>query len=239
MSKNFKYLLLLIFALGNFVLYAQNRSENLPKHDKKRVRFGFALGYEQMAFQLKTNNDFLKQDTIYAINTVGGPGFQVGIFSNLKLLEKNLDLRFMPHISFGSRTLDYSMIGEEGKLITVSKPIETTSLDFPLDFRILTNRFDNVRGYLILGGMYSLDIAQKKKKKESANKGKHLVNVNKSDFLYTVGGGFEFYLTYFKLTTEARVSFGFNDILLRDNTIYTKYIKSLDSRMFQVSFIFE
>ncbi len=236
--KKVKYIILFFIVFSSISGIAQHRYENLPRFDKKRVRFGFLLGFENLNFRLKTNDDFAKQDTVFSMNPESSPGFQIGIYSCLKILPNNLDLRFVPSITFGNRGINYGIRTPKSEIFYVTKSIEATTVNFPLDLKFITLRLTNARGYLLAGTQYSVDIIQKKKK-ENDNLDEYHLKTEKSDFSYSFGGGFEFYLTLFKLTTEAKVSFGVNDLLQHDNTVYTRYINSLKSRTFQISFIFE
>ena len=54
-----------------------------------------------------------------------------------------------------------------------------------------------------------------------------------------LGVGFDFYFEWFKLGTELKMSYGFFDVLKRENNIYTLGIDQMRSKIFQVSFTFE
>jgi hypothetical protein len=89
----------------------------------------------------------------------------------------------------------------------------------------------------LAGGKWSLDLASNAKKK----KDNHLeyIFINRKDF-YALGGvGFDFYTPYFKFGTELTMSYGLFDVLKRDATIYTREVKKMSSKMFQISFTFE
>jgi hypothetical protein len=54
-----------------------------------------------------------------------------------------------------------------------------------------------------------------------------------------MGGGFDFFLPYFKFAVEFKTSIGINDILIHEDTPFSNPIESLRTRSFIVSFTFE
>ena len=95
---------------------------------------------------------------------------------------------------------------------------------------------NNVRAYVVTGLQYSIDMASQAKKKA---KNEDIIKLKPNDLLYQFGVGFDFYLQYFKLSTELKMSYGIRDLLKRDNSVYTNAIERLNSKIFQLSFLFE
>jgi len=206
--------------------------ENLPKFDFKPYHFGFALCINKMDFAIHPVPDY--KDSLFVIQSQPEWGFNIGIVSNLRLNDY-ADLRFIPTLSFGDRILNYTL-NDGTSVIRTSKKIESTFIDFPLVLKYKSKRLNNVRAYVIAGAQYSIDLASQAKKKSRKN---DLVKLKQNDFLYQVGVGFDFYLMYFKFATELKMSYGVRDLLKHDNTIYTNSIDKLNSKIFQLSFLFE
>ena len=164
-------------------------------------------------------------------------GFTIGIVSDLRLWCDFADLRFVPSLSFSGEKLIYTF----NKLrITQSemKPTEITNLEFPFMIKLKSQRFwNNTRAYVIGGVKYSIDMASQAKQKESTDI--YVVRLKRNDYTYEIGTGFDFYLTYFKFGIELKMDYGIRDLLKRDNTVYTKSIDKLNSKMFLLSFTFE
>ena len=81
----------------------------------------------------------------------------------------------------------------------------------------------------------------KRDKKEYDKDTEVYMRLRKADLYYEVGAGIDFYLPYFKLTIEAKMSNGLRDIL-NYNAGYPQYfndIESLRSQMWVLSFHFE
>jgi len=222
---------------GHFASVAQTtpRIENLPKYDLRPYHFGFALCINQMNFSVHPNTNYKSTDSLLTLESVPEWGFNIGIVSNLRLGEYT-DLRFLPTLSFGDRMINYT-IKQDSSVVTTAKKVESTYLDFPLMFKYKSKRLNNARAYIISGVQYSVDLASQAKKTDAQKN--DLIKLKSNDIMCQLGVGFDFYLEYFKFSTELKMSYGLRDLLQRDNTIYTSSINRLNSKIFQLSFLFE
>jgi len=212
--------------------------QNLPKYDLNPYHFGFALCINQMDFSVHRVPDYKPLDSLCTITSSPQWGFNIGIVSNLRLAEY-ADLRFVPTLSFGDRVLNYSIKGTHDTVATTySKNIESTYIDFPLLLKYRSKRLNNVAAYVIGGVQYSIDLASQANKVNKPNQ-QYVVKLQENDILYQMGVGFDFYTEYFKFALELKMSYGIRDLLKHDNTIYTEGIERLNSKIFQLSFLFE
>ncbi len=129
-----------------------------------------------------------------------------------------------------------SNVGDE-ELISVRKSIASTFVDFPLLIKFRSARDNNVAAYLIGGGKYSLDLASNKKMKTATTT--CLSRLSQHDVSAELGVGFDFYTNYFKFGVEAKMTYGLFDILVRDGSLYSEGIASINNKIFQLSFTFE
>lgn len=231
--------MLLILFIGS-VSFAQKSGfgvPNLQKYDNKRFHFGFSIGYNLFDFNLKNKAYYPISDSLLVINTKAVSGFSLGIVANLRIW-KYFDLRFIPGLSFGERVLTYQFanyVRENDK----QRRIESVYLDLPLLFKFKSSRMHNVRIYVIGGVQYSLDLISNQKK-QSKRPNEMLVKLNQNDVQGQVGFGLDFYCTYFKLSTEIKMSFGMLNLLVTtDQHLYTSNISSVKSKTLQISVIFE
>jgi hypothetical protein len=102
-------------------------------------------------------------------------------------------------------------------------------------------RLNNVRPYLIGGLNYRYDLAGKKE--YDADKPIFL-RLKRSDLYYEFGTGFDFYLPYFKLSVELKISEGLRDVLVHDPApghaaIYANAIEKMKSQIWVIAFHFE
>lgn len=207
--------------------------QNLPRFDNRLIHFGFTLGFNQMNFSVERNPVYA--DTILSILPQSQWGFQIGIISDLRLAS-HFNLRFVPSLSFGDRTLSYTLKAAPNSKLVYDKKAESAFLDFPLYFKYKTDRLTNVRAYALLGGRYSYDLASQSKKKGNEEL---LLKINPHNMYAEIGTGVDFYLEYFKFGIELKMSYGLNDVITREGSIFSESITSLRSKIFWISFTFE
>ncbi len=245
----------------------KSKVKNLPNYDYAPYHFGFVLALNQMHFTIKPVDELhlmsfeeaqatdVNQNLPYnvdkievlGINYQPEYGFTVGIVGNLRLGEY-YDLRFIPSLAFGERVINYRVnaMDYEGdnivqdSLLTMDKRIPSTYIDFPLTVKYKSKRYNNIRGYLLGGVKYSLDLASlsdARQQEESPNN--ILVKLKRHDFAFEIGVGFDYYLSFFKLGTEIKMAYSPFDPLDREGNMYTESIGELNSKYFQLSFTFE
>lgn len=237
MRKN----LILSFVFTLFVsmsLFSQNSGGmNLPRYDRKPFHFGFLIGYNQFDFMVKPNNDLSPFDSLMVIESSPMSGFNLGVISDLTL-GKYFNLRFIPTLSFGDRVLHYTIKFQDSVYFDVNKKIESTYVDFPLYMKFKSSRMNNTRLYVIGGLQYSLDLASLSKKKNT-NRDEIFVKLKRDDVSFNAGVGADFYLTYFKFAVELKMNYGFMDLIVREGNLYSNSIDKLNSKIMQISFLFE
>lgn len=204
---------------------------NQPTHDDRALHFGFCLGLNTMDFIIhNTSNAF--NDTIADVTKLV-PGFHVQIVSNFRLAQ-NLDVRFLPGISFGQRDLNFFV---KDKLVNSNHKLESNFLEFPILLKYKSNRINNFRPYVVTGPNVRVDLAK------TYSEDDHIyLALKRLDIYSDVGVGIDFYLPYFKFTTELRYSYGFRNVLKRKETTHPEYQNSIDrlnSSIFLLSFYFE
>lgn len=252
-------LLALLFMLWGFERSYAQRSVilNMPLYDKEMFHFGFVLGANQCNFTVKPIPNLAQKvwDTTYipdilpmpdsarvlAISTQSALGFVISIVSNMRVGDYG-DLRFVPSLSFGDRDLIYSIqtyeLGDTS-FLDLTKKVPSTYVNFPLEFRYKSERYNNFRAYVLAGVQYTLDLASQAKKREQRNSDQKIVKINASDFYVEGGVGLEFYNEWFKFGLELKMMYGLFDVVKREHNLYTNSIESLNSKIFQLSFTFE
>lgn len=165
-------------------------------------------------------------------------GFTVGIVGDLRL-GRYFDLRLIPSLSFGTRSLvyNYEIIKERNFNEPIVKErtttVLTTLMEFPLHLKYKSKRHHNVAAYVICGGNPKLDFSLlwTNDNKKAQNK--------VFDFAAEIGAGFDYYTHFFKLGIEAKFSFGLLNVLNKRNNQFDATINGLKNRMFQLSLTFE
>ena len=244
-----------ILMLSSFTMQAQQFKMKLQEHDHNRYHFGFFVALNQMDFSIKTEeefigitydpteySDFVGVDFIqfYGVNSSPSMGFSVGIIGNLKITP-NLDLRFVPTLSFGERVLNYSIyqfvIGEMPEIRNISKHIASTNVDLPFYIKYKSKRAGNFRAYILSGVKFTIDMAANSDKNKQQNE--DLLRLKNSDIVFEAGVGIDYYFDFFKFGIEMKMGYGINNLLDTEGNIFADGIKSLNSKTFQLSLTFE
>lgn len=230
-TAQLKYSIIYILFFCSFLGFSQNTKVlNLSTYDYKQLHFGFSLGLNISDFRI--TRSYPNSDTIYVVEALREPGFNLGIVSNYRLAN-NLDVRFIPSLSFASRTVEFTIKNVESK---AAKSVESTYIDFPFSFKYKAERINNGRAYLLGGVKFTFDMASQAKVTKS---NEAIIKLKALDYHLELGFGIDCYLEYFKFAPEIKVSYGLRNMLIADNTIYSNSLEKLKSTIVLISFTFE
>jgi hypothetical protein len=228
--------LLLVFC-SLFAVAQKPKVKNLQKFDQKIIHFGFALGVNSGGFALQRNAYNLRTDSLQSINVVNQSGFNLGIVSDLHITPL-LNLRFLPTLVFGQRNMEFNFVNFQGIRYTEFRQIESTYLDFPLLVKYRSKRVNNFAAYLIAGGKYSLDLASNERVK-NVDIPESIIKLKRNTYAAEVGVGTDFFLPYFKLGLELKMSYSLDNAMIRDNTELSNPIEEIRPKMFFFTILFE
>ena len=238
-KKHFRHIFfLLVFIVSCTQAFAQdnNRILNRPYADNRLMHLGFSVGMHFQDLQF-THNGFITEDGQSWYMEVPGfsPGFNVTVLGDLRL-GKYFNLRFTPGMYFGNKVVHMRDVnsGEE-----ITQNVRSNMVVLPLDLKMSSERYRNIRPYATAGIMATFDVSKKRVEP---------LKFNTTDFFITVGIGCDFYLPFFKLSPEIKYCFGLTDALqhkrpdLSDDPATMKYTNSLSKavqQMLVLSFYFE
>lgn len=233
-----RYILMLVLMAVAMQASAQiNTRENLPHFDSRMYHFGFLLSANTSSFYIDYKPDFSFSDSLLGIDNVPQAGFNLALLASFNPV-KNINLRFVPGLSFQDRGLNYTFLAEDNKVETFLKRTESVWLQFPMMLKLRTNRVGNFAAYGLIGGCYGIDM-QSQKDVNEAVAGKVVVKLEKTDITLDAGGGFDFFLPYFKFGVEMKTCFGMKDVLIQEMNQFTDPISRLRTRTFVLSLCFE
>jgi hypothetical protein len=233
--KKYIFPLIILICLKENVFSQGQKFINLPKYDRQKIHFGFLLGYNKMDFTLKPVQNHVRADSILTIEPIAQSGFNIGIISSLRLAEY-WDVRFVPDLAFGLREIEYNILAYDTLPTRVIKKVESTYINFPITFKYKSHRYNNFRAYIVGGTRCSLDLASMVGKKDNEEK---YIKLDKWNIGLDIGTGVDFYLVYFKFSIELKMSYGLNNLLRKDDNIYSQTVDKLHSKIFLLSFNFE
>jgi len=217
--------------------YAQKKKPlNKSWYDEKTVHFGFSLGFNTMDFRVNPDQDYYSADSLYPEVAFLSPGINIQIVIDYHPADY-WDIRFLPGVSFGQRKLNYYV---SNTVYDERQTVESSFLEFPLLVKYKGARLNNVRPYLISGLNFRHDLAGRKGFDDDKEV---YLRLHRSDLYFEFGAGMDFYLPYFKLAVELKLSHGLRDVLVRDTAPgypeYVNAIESLKSTMWVLAFHFE
>ncbi len=232
------------FVLGALLLslvptFAQKRivTENLANFDLRRLHFGFLLSYNTGDLFIKLKPDAPFADSLLVLDHIKQPGFNLGIVASLNV-NKNFSVRVLPTLSFQERMLQYQFRKPDGGVVYFQKPVESTYVELPILGKFRSDRINNFAVYLIGGGKFAIDMASQKDVNNALDEDV-VVKLAKYDYAAEVGGGFDMFLPYFKFGIELKASFGIPNLLIDDDTRFSRPIESLRSKAWVLTFTFE
>jgi hypothetical protein len=213
--------------------------------DLRRLHFGFTIGFNAFDFNFKRNKP---GDPAFAQVIGLEPGFNVNIVSELRLNE-DFALRLLPGLVFGQRRVSFLDSANANPHRTVtpkikvpdygSVDVESNYLDFPIILKYKAKRYYNFRPYLIGGISFMYDMAAAKNPKldGSIDGVDPSVKLKPFDTYLELGYGMDFYLTYFKFSTEIKLCLGTRNIL--NSPLQVAGISGFTSKLILLNFHFE
>ncbi len=238
-SESMRYVLfvmLMAFAADGFA--QREKPMNYRRFDERLFHFGFTIGGNTADFTMFQVPNAYEKFGVKSVTNHSAPGGQVGILTTMKVGTPVVRLRFIPIISFQERILRYEFEDDtQTGAIFNEERIQSTNLDFPLMFQFRTLRVNNFAAYVLAGGQYTVDLQSQQDAGQDFND--PFIKISKHDWQGQVGGGLEFFATYFKFGIELKYSHGWRNVLIQDNTSVSNPIESLYNRVWWLSLIFE
>lgn len=215
------------------VISAQRDDNYNFKGFKKKYYFGIALGGNSADFKVSRSKRFVQTDTFASVESVRGPGFNIGVISNLNI-GKYFDARFVPTLSFQTRNINYRP--NPTSVVFEQRKVESVFVEFPFQFRYKSEPYKDMRMFVIAGIKYGFDVAGESKRRAFES----LLKVAPTDFSVEVGAGMQFFLPFFIFSPEFKFSHGLNNILLyNQNVPQSTVLDKVVSRTFSITLNFE
>ena len=202
------------------------RYMNRPFH------FGVTMAINNSDFKYALDTNYMKQYNVLDVQSVKGPGFSVGIVSDLHL-SKKFDFRFVPDLAFAEKDLNFTQRKND---TVANKKTESVYIDCPFLFKYKSKPYKDMRMYVISGLKYNIDLQSNADSRKADDQIKIIANDVSLDY----GFGFEFHLPMVTIAPEIKLSYGLMNVLKNDDKlIYSAVLKQLHSRMFMFSIHFE
>ena len=232
-----KVILFGFLLLNSASFFAQReRVENLPTFDDKKIHYGFYLGLNQNDFKLN-----LRNSTVFDADITVEPtyGFNVGLIAELRL-HKNLSVRLEPGLVSNSKRILFNHLNTSSNPQDSIREIGSTYLHFPVVFKFSTDRYKNIRPYLLAGVSYDYNFSSNEANQDDNSAGQFRMKT--SNFMYEVGMGIDIYLAFFKFSPSIRGVFAINNEIKYDddpNSQWTAPVNFMGTRGVFLNFAFE
>lgn len=228
----------LVMLLSSFHGMAQLRDNiNLPDNDDKAYHIGIVVMGVSSRFQISHHPNFLQSDTVLSVYPENVGGLGIGGMHTFKL-GSHWDARVIfPQLLFANKMITYQLkYPQNGETTLMQKPVESILLGIPVQIKYKSDRINNFRVYMMAGAKYETDLSSKARAKNADD----LVKLKANDFGIEAGLGFNFYMRYFILSPEIKISNGLSNVHSRDpNLKFSNVIDKIQSRQIIFSLIFE
>ncbi|MCB0652602.1 MAG: PorT family protein [Saprospiraceae bacterium] len=231
-----KISLILILCVSMMPLFGQiggKGNYNFYDFQQKHYYFGITLGLNSSSFIPFRSKDYIYSDSINVVESLSGPGFNLGIVTNLKI-GQYFDFRFLPTLSFSERNLEYS---RSSRVIPITqRKVESVFVEMPFQFRYKSAPYKDKRVFVIAGVKYTFDVASDARAKRNES----IVKISPHDFALEYGAGIQFFFPYFIFSPEIKISHGLgNTLLFNPNLAESTVLEKVLARTFTISFHFE
>ncbi len=227
---------LFAFFLGNTTSNAQDRIENLPNKDKGTWNFGYYLGIMKTSYRIDYKKSLYPEAKVVVD---GGYGYKIGVIGELRF-NKNVSLRLEPGLATNVKTLYFNNKTLATERDSVRK-VPTTYLHLPLMLKLSTDRLNNIRPFVIGGVSYDYNFSANEENPDDNLAGEF--RLKRHNFMYEVGIGMDFYLSYFKFSPSIVGVFSINNELVPDNndatSPYTGPIEKMATRGVFLKLVFD
>ncbi|MEO5685586.1 MAG: porin family protein [Chitinophagaceae bacterium] len=228
----------LLLLASSFSSFAQLRDGvNLPDTDEKAYHIGIVVMGVSSRFQISHHPQFLQSDTVLSVYPENTGGIGIGGMHTFRL-GSHWDARIVfPQLLFANKVMTYELkYPENGETAVTKKSIESILLGVPIQVKYKSDRINNFRVYMMGGVKFETDLSSKARAKNADD----LVKLKSSDFGIEAGIGFNFYMRYFILSPEIKISNGISNVHSRDASLkFSNVIDKVQSRQIVFSLIFE
>ncbi|MEO6314496.1 MAG: outer membrane beta-barrel protein [Chitinophagaceae bacterium] len=228
----------LLLLCSSFSAFAQLRDGlNLPDNDEKSYHIGIVVMGVSSRFQISQHPRFLQNDSVLSVYPENTGGIGIGGMHTFRI-GSHWDARVVfPQLLFANKVITYELkYPQSGEAAVTKKSIESILLGIPIQVKYKSDRIRNFRVYMMGGVKFETDLSSKARAKNADD----LVKLKGSDFGIEAGIGFNFYMRYFVLSPEIKVSNGISNVHSRDaNLKFSSVIDKIQSRQIVFSLIFE
>ena len=206
---------------------------NFLDFQQKPYYFGITLGFNRANYRVFHSSTFINNPDVETAESVSGPGFNLGIVTNLKIGDY-FDFRVLPTLSFAERRLEFTPGLVPDQPLRTS--FESVLVELPFHVRYKSAPYKDMRLFVIAGVKYGFDVASDSKARQADER----VKIAPTDFSGEIGVGIQFFFPFFIFSPELKMSQGLGNTLIFDESLpQSTVIEKVLSRTFTLSLHFE
>jgi Outer membrane protein beta-barrel domain len=223
--------------LGNKAQAQLRDGVNLPDNDDKNYHIGIVIMTTRNSFHISHNPRFIQYDSVLTVNSDNTSGFGIGGMHTFRISNRFEARVVFPQLLFVNKSITYNIkYPSSGEKIVATKNVESILLGVPIQLKLKSDRINNFRVYMMGGFKYETDLSSKAAETNAEDQ----VKLKKASYGIEAGMGFNFYMRYFILSPELKISNGLNNVHSRDpNLKYSNVVDKIQSRQIIFSLIFE
>lgn len=243
MIKNGYLTVFLLFVCSNLLL-AQAPAWG-GGADQTDLAFGFSFTYVTSNYKIVKQPNWRNPyydpgvghnitDSLTGISSKPTAGFAIGFITRYRI-DEHVEVRATPSLIFADRSLFYTYDTPSQNVI---KSTQTTTVDFPLEVKLKSDRIQDFRLYIMGGIKYSEAIGRGNN--QPTLDPLQMTVKNATGFgSYEAGIGCDIYFEYFKLSPEIKISNSLGNILVPQNQPFAAPLSKLGLHTIMFSLIFE
>jgi hypothetical protein len=234
----------LVALTGMLMFYFNSNAQlrdrlNLPDTDEKTFHIGIVIMGTQSRFQVSQHPLFLQRDSVLVTSPTNTTGIGLGGMFTMRLSRRFEARAIFPQLLFVNKNINYTLKYPNAfydEKPVLNKNVESILLGLPVQLKFRSDRIRNFRFYAMGGFKLEYDLSSKARSKNA----EELIKLTPYDYGIEAGIGFNFYMPYFILSPEIKISNGINNVHSRDPDLkFSNVIDKLQSRMIVFSLIFE
>jgi Outer membrane protein beta-barrel domain len=240
MLRFLKYYFIIIIIVPSFC-NAQLRGQeiNQPEYDNEQLHMGINFGFNRSHFNILHSAKFIQFDSINVIESINNTGLNLAWSVDLRL-GNHFSLRTHPvDVTYTEKAFEYILKTPDRLKLEDSitkKKVEGISLGLPIQLKFASDRIKNFKVYMMAGIKFDYDLAANTGKKNNDE----VITFKRLDIAAEAGIGFHFYLPYFVLTPELKITNGLRNILSKTESLkYANTIENILARTITFSLTFE
>jgi len=243
MIKNGYLTVFLLFVCSNLLL-AQAPAWG-GGADQTDLAFGFSFTYVTSNYKIVKQPNWRSPyydpgvghnitDSLTGISSKPTAGFAIGFITRYRI-DEHVEVRATPSLIFADRSLFYTYDTPSQNVV---KSTQTTTVDFPLEVKLKSDRIQDFRLYIMGGIKYSEAIGRGNN--QPTLDPLQMTVKNATGFgSYEAGIGCDIYFEYFKLSPEIKISNSLGNILVPQNQPFAAPLSKLGLHTIMFSLIFE